>query len=94
MLLVFSLPDRRHLLQLLNDMEHSPDTKHKEDSAMLLEVLISSAPRLIMPYVSPIQKALLSRLRGAISTGPRGGIGVGGIGSGAGGGIGGESKLS
>ena len=49
--------------QLLNDMEHSPDTKHKEDSAYLLECLIGSAPRLIMPYVSPIQKALVARLR-------------------------------
>ena len=38
-------------------MEHSPDSKHKEDSAYLLECLIASAPRLIMPYVAPIQKA-------------------------------------
>jgi hypothetical protein len=34
------------------------------ESAFLLEVLITSAARLIMPYVSPIQKALVGKLRG------------------------------
>eukprot|EP00798_Chlamydomonas_sp_ICE-L_P022752 gene22752-29919_t len=42
---------RRHLLQLLTDMEHSPD------------------PRLIMPYVSPVQKALVAKLRGTPTSG-------------------------
>uniref|UniRef100_A0A7R9YR22 Serine/threonine-protein kinase TOR n=1 Tax=Chlamydomonas euryale TaxID=1486919 RepID=A0A7R9YR22_9CHLO len=60
---------RRHLLQLLNDMEHSPDTKHKEDAAFLLECLIGAAPKLILPYVSPIQKALVARLRDVLSAG-------------------------
>ncbi|GAX78992.1 hypothetical protein CEUSTIGMA_g6432.t1 [Chlamydomonas eustigma] len=59
---------RRHLLQLLTDMEHSPDVKHKEESAMLLECLITSAPKLVMPYVSPIHKALVSRLKGVLAS--------------------------
>lgn len=33
------------------------------DAASLLEKLIKSAPRLILPYVSPIQKALVAKLR-------------------------------
>lgn len=47
---------RRHLLQLLTDMDHSPDSKQRDDSAYLLNCLINSAPQLIMPYISPIQK--------------------------------------
>lgn len=43
--------------------EHSPDSKHREESAALLDCLISSAPRLIQPYVSPINKALVSKLK-------------------------------
>lgn len=52
---------RRHLLQLLSDMEHSPDSKAREEAAFLLEQLITSAPRLILPYVSPIQKVQYGR---------------------------------
>ncbi|EFJ44271.1 target of rapamycin, growth-regulatory PI3K-like protein kinase [Volvox carteri f. nagariensis] len=55
---------RKHLLQLLHDMEFSPDNRAREESAYLLEVLITSAAKLIMPYVSPIQKALVGKLRG------------------------------
>lgn len=47
---------RRHLLQLLTDMDHSPDSKQRDDSAYLLNCLINSAPGLIKPYISPIQK--------------------------------------
>ncbi|MEW5302322.1 MAG: hypothetical protein WDW36_005122 [Sanguina aurantia] len=54
---------RRHLQQLLTDIEHSPDSKHREESAYLLEVLITSAAPLIMPYVAPIQKVLVAKLR-------------------------------
>lgn len=43
------------------------------ESAYLLECLITSAPRLIMPYVSPIQKALVAKLRG-VGTPPSGGM--------------------
>ncbi|KAF5842966.1 armadillo-type protein [Dunaliella salina] len=44
---------RRHLLQLLTDMEHSPDSKLREGAAYLLDRLITAAPSLILPYVSP-----------------------------------------
>ncbi|PNW79096.1 hypothetical protein CHLRE_09g400553v5 [Chlamydomonas reinhardtii] len=60
---------RKHLLQLLHDMEFSPDNRAREESAFLLEVLITAAARLIMPYVSPIQKALVSKLRGGSGPG-------------------------
>eukprot|EP00879_Flechtneria_rotunda_P007003 GHRR01007352.1.p1 GENE.GHRR01007352.1~~GHRR01007352.1.p1 ORF type:complete len:2075 (+),score=775.15 GHRR01007352.1:2-6226(+) len=59
---------RRHLLQLLTDMDHSPDSKQRDDSAYLVNCLINSAPQLIMPYVSPIQKALVAKLKGSSST--------------------------
>uniref|UniRef100_A0A7S3R516 Serine/threonine-protein kinase TOR n=1 Tax=Dunaliella tertiolecta TaxID=3047 RepID=A0A7S3R516_DUNTE len=55
---------RRHLLQLLTDMEHSPDSKLREDAAYLLDCLITAAPSLILPYVSPIHKSLVAKLRG------------------------------
>lgn len=47
------------------------------ESAYLLEVLITAAARLIMPYVSPIQKALVAKLRGAPGLLPAG-LGLGG----------------
>lgn len=47
---------RRHLLQLLTDMAHSPDSRQRDDSAHLVHVLIDAAPQLVMPYVSPIHK--------------------------------------
>lgn len=69
------------------------------ESAFLLEVLITAAARLIMPYVSPIQKALVSKLRGgsgpgilptglggALPLGPAGSSNTGGAGGQGGGG--------
>lgn len=54
---------RRHLLQLLQELDHSADAQPKEESARLLGVLIQSCPRLVLPYVSPILKALVKKLR-------------------------------
>eukprot|EP00891_Asterochloris_glomerata_P006787 jgi/Astpho2/6787/fgenesh1_pm.00103_%23_6_t len=54
---------RRHLMQLLNDMDCSPDLRQREESAYLLGCLIHSCPRLVMPYVWPILKALVAKLR-------------------------------
>eukprot|EP00878_Enallax_costatus_P008272 GHUV01008648.1.p1 GENE.GHUV01008648.1~~GHUV01008648.1.p1 ORF type:complete len:2405 (+),score=620.50 GHUV01008648.1:939-7217(+) len=59
---------RRHLLQLLTDMDHSPDSRQRDDSAYLLNCLINSAPELILPYISPIQKALVTKLKGSSCT--------------------------
>ncbi|KAK9806315.1 hypothetical protein WJX72_010074 [[Myrmecia] bisecta] len=73
---------RRHLMQLLNDMDHSPDSRQREESAHLLGCLIHSAPRLVMPYVSPILKALVAKLRTSstvLVTHPAGASGKGAV---------------
>lgn len=54
---------RRHLIQLLTYLEQSADNKCKEESAKLLGCLIRNCERLILPYVAPIHKALVARLR-------------------------------
>ncbi|XP_062176298.1 serine/threonine-protein kinase TOR isoform X2 [Alnus glutinosa] len=53
---------RRHLIQLLTYLEHSADSKCREESAKLLGCLIRNCERLILPYISPIHKALVARL--------------------------------
>jgi len=63
---------RRLLLQLLTDLEYSADSKHKEDSARLLGNLIDAAPRLVLPYVSPVLKSLVNKLKPT----PRQGMGA------------------
>ena len=97
---------RRHLLQLLSDMEHAPDSRQREDAASLLDCLIGAAPRLVLPYLSPIQRALVAKLRGggaaaaaaAGGGGGAGGAGLGlsasvGAGGGGGGGLLGQSTV-
>ncbi|VFQ96023.1 unnamed protein product [Cuscuta campestris] len=54
---------RRHLIQLLTYLEQSADNKCKEESAKLLGCLIRSCERLILPYIAPIHKALVAKLR-------------------------------
>ena len=56
---------RRHLMQLLADMDHSPDSRQREESARLLGVLIHAAPKLVLPYTAPVLKALITKLRAA-----------------------------
>ncbi|XP_010315169.1 serine/threonine-protein kinase TOR isoform X1 [Solanum lycopersicum] len=54
---------RRHLIQLLTYLEQSSaDNKCKEESAKLLGCLIRNCERLVLPYVSPIHKALVAKL--------------------------------
>ncbi|CAK9144987.1 unnamed protein product [Ilex paraguariensis] len=53
---------RRHLIQLLTYLEHSPDSKCREESAKLLGCLIRNCERLIHPYIAPIHKALVAKL--------------------------------
>lgn len=70
---------RRHLMQLLSgafggvawhcctpptDIEHSPDSKQREESALLLGILIRASPRLVLPYIAPILNALVGKLKG------------------------------
>ncbi|CDY46271.1 BnaC05g50600D [Brassica napus] len=53
---------RRHLIQLLTYLEQSADNKCREESAKLLGCLVRNCERLILPYVAPVQKALVARL--------------------------------
>ncbi|TPX38402.1 hypothetical protein SeMB42_g06762 [Synchytrium endobioticum] len=54
---------RKTLIQLLTELEYSGVSRHKEESARLLSHLISSAQRLIKPYVEPVLKVLLSKVK-------------------------------
>ncbi|GMH23702.1 hypothetical protein Nepgr_025545 [Nepenthes gracilis] len=54
---------RRHLIQLLKYLEQSVDNKCREESAKSLGCLIRSCEHLILPYIAPIHKALVAKLR-------------------------------
>ncbi|CAG9463067.1 unnamed protein product [Pedinophyceae sp. YPF-701] len=54
---------RKHLQQLLSDMDHAPDCKQREHAAGLLGCLLTSAPGLALPYLPSIAAALVSKLR-------------------------------
>nr|CAB3465509.1 unnamed protein product [Digitaria exilis] len=53
---------RRYLIQLLTYLDQSMDSKCREESARLLGCLIRSCARLILPYIAPVHKALVTRL--------------------------------
>ncbi|KAG0576661.1 hypothetical protein KC19_5G097200 [Ceratodon purpureus] len=64
---------RRHLLQLLTDLQHSADSKSREESAKLLGCLIKACERLMGPYIVPVLQALLKKLQeGSVGTGNNG----------------------
>eukprot|EP00742_Colponemidia_sp_Colp-10_P007030 GILJ01007544.1.p1 GENE.GILJ01007544.1~~GILJ01007544.1.p1 ORF type:complete len:2402 (-),score=355.14 GILJ01007544.1:281-6541(-) len=54
---------RKTLIQLLTELEFSGDSRNKEESAHLLGHMIQASHRLIYPYVDPIVKALLPKLK-------------------------------
>ncbi|MCO5558518.1 hypothetical protein L7F22_012103 [Adiantum nelumboides] len=54
---------RCHLVRLLNDLEQSPDSKNREESAQLLGYLIRTCERLVLPYIGPVHKVLLAKLQ-------------------------------
>lgn len=54
---------RKTLIQFLSELEHSGMGRNKEQSARMLDHLVVSAPRLIKPYVQPILKVLVPKLR-------------------------------
>ncbi|XP_072012517.1 serine/threonine-protein kinase mTOR isoform X7 [Engystomops pustulosus] len=54
---------RKMLIQILTELEHSGVGRNKEQSARMLGHLVSNAPRLIRPYMEPILKALILKLR-------------------------------
>jgi len=51
------LTKRKLLIQLPTELEHSGMGSNKEHSSRLLGKLVSSAPRLIKPYMEPILKS-------------------------------------
>jgi FKBP12-rapamycin complex-associated protein len=54
---------RKTLMELLNEMELSGVGRNKEQSARMLGHLVANAPSLIRPYVEPILKVLVPKLR-------------------------------
>jgi len=54
---------RKTLIQILTELEYSGVGRNKEQSARMLGHLVSNAPRLIRPYMEPILKALIPKLR-------------------------------
>ena len=78
----YALPAlRRHLLQLLNELEHSAESHVREESARLSAALVRSCTRLALPYIAPILRTLMAKLRRPEeAAGPPGSnIGGGGI---------------
>ncbi|KAL9244759.1 hypothetical protein vseg_018491 [Gypsophila vaccaria] len=65
---------RRFLIQLLTYLEQSVDSKCREESAKSLGCLIRSCERLIHPYIAPIHKALVAKLREGSSLSGNSGI--------------------
>lgn len=54
---------RKVLVQLLTELEHSGTSRNKEQGAKMLDHLVVSAPRLIRPYMEPILKVLVPKLK-------------------------------
>ncbi|RZC37432.1 serine/threonine-protein kinase mTOR [Asbolus verrucosus] len=54
---------RKTLVQLLSELEHSGSGRNKEQGARMLDHLVVSAPRMIRPYMEPILKVLVPKLR-------------------------------
>ncbi|CAO3650716.1 unnamed protein product [Cunninghamella blakesleeana] len=54
---------RKTLIQLLTELEYSVVSRHKEESARLVSLLVGAAQRLTKPYIEPILKVLLPKAR-------------------------------
>ncbi len=54
---------RKTLMELLTEMEHSGIGRNKEQSAKMLGHLVANAPTITCPYVEPIMKVLLPKLK-------------------------------
>ncbi|UYV65261.1 MTOR [Cordylochernes scorpioides] len=54
---------RKVLIEILSELEHSGVGRNKEQSTKMLAHLVASAPRLIQPYLEPILKALIPKLK-------------------------------
>lgn len=56
-------PLRKVLIQILLELEHSGIGRNKEQSAKMLGHLVANAPRLIRPYMEPVLKVLIPKLK-------------------------------
>lgn len=54
---------RKTLIQLLTRLEYSTTSRRKEESAILLSLLISNSKDLTKPYVKPIVEALITKAK-------------------------------
>lgn len=54
---------RKTLIQFLTELDHSGMGRNKEQSARMLDKLVVSSPRLVRPYMEPILKILVPKLR-------------------------------
>lgn len=50
-------------VQVLTELEHSGIGRNKEQSARMLDHLAVNAPRLLRPYMQPILKILVPKLK-------------------------------
>ena len=71
----YALPAlRRHLLQLLAELEHSTESRMREEGARHMAALVRSCERLVTPYTSPILRVLMNKLRRPEDAGVNGGV--------------------
>ncbi|KAJ9575042.1 hypothetical protein L9F63_007777, partial [Diploptera punctata] len=54
---------RKTLIQFLTELEHSGMGRNKEQAARMLDHLVVNSPRLIRPYMEPILKVLVPKLK-------------------------------
>nr|QXN57741.1 serine/threonine-protein kinase [Bemisia tabaci] len=54
---------RKILIQFLTEVEHSGLGRNKEQSARMIDHLVVNAPRLVKPYMEPILKVLVPKLK-------------------------------
>lgn len=59
---------RKTLIQLLARLDYSTSSRRKEESAVLLSLLISNSKELTRPYVKPIVETLLPRIKDSSSS--------------------------
>lgn len=62
----YAMPSlRKTLIQLMTELEYSGMSRNKEQSARMLDHLVLNAPRLIQPYIQPILRVLVPKLKEA-----------------------------
>lgn len=61
--MIFSFCTFTLFVQVLTELEHSGIGRNKEQSARMLDHLAVNAPRLLRPYMQPILKILVPKLK-------------------------------